>query len=81
MKLPANEMDESATEDVGSDVSPWPADCGMPVDGTFRRKLVTWKQASLSRRHRAACLGVDAVCYGMVSLVKSSRKLCRAMLS
>ena len=38
-----------------------------------------------SRRHRGVCLGVDAVGYGMVSLMMSSRdkhdKLRRAMLS
>ena len=35
-----------------------------------------------SRRHRGACLGGDVVCYGMVSLMMSSRdKLWRTMLS
>ena len=73
----AKEIDESASDVVG---------CNVFMQPASRRRLVTGRgKIRWSRRHRGVCLGVDAVGFGMVSLIMSSRdkhdKLRRAMLS
>ena len=53
---PAKEMDESASDGVGHDVFPRPADCGMPVD------VASQEKAGCMVRHRGACLGAGVGC-------------------
>ena len=62
MMKPAKETEELAFGLVGNDVFPRPADCGMPIEVAFKEEA-GYKQwlAAISRRHRGACLGVDAV--------------------
>ena len=55
----------------------------LSLSASRLRRLVTRRgEVRWIRRHRGACLGGDVVCYGIISLMMSSRdKLWRTMLS